>query len=317
MPASLAPTPTGWVRRQPERSVLHNAVRRHAASFAAWVEERGGRDLPGYVRRELDGYLRCGILGYGFVRLYCRTCRDDFVVAFSCKGRAFCPSCGVRRMVESAARWVDRLFPVVPFRQWVLSLPFELRPRLAWDSDLLSAILRIFQAEVARQLGMLAAARGYIVVAHGAASVIQPFGSALNLNIHIHSLVPDGVWVAGPDGAPRWEPLRLADHDVLQVVARIASEVTALLKKRGLVDDEGELTSTEVDEDQQLELALGQASARLRVATGRPEGAGRRAPRSGKARRARDSEEPCPGGAAPDARRGMGNGLARKSADEP
>ena len=125
------------------------------------------------------------------------------------------------------------------------------------------------------------------------------------------------MWVAGPDGAPRWEPLRLADHDVLQVVARIASEVTALLKKRGLVDDEGELTSTEVDEDQQIELALGQASARLRVATGRPEGAGRRAPRSGKARRARDSEEPCPGGAAPDARRGMGNGLARKSADEP
>ena len=50
MPASLAPTPTGWVRRQPERSVLHNAVRRHAATFAAWVEERGGRDLPGYVR---------------------------------------------------------------------------------------------------------------------------------------------------------------------------------------------------------------------------------------------------------------------------
>ena len=157
------------------------------------MEERGGRDLPGHVRRELDGYLRCGILGYGFVRQYCRTCRDDFVVAFSCKGRAFCPSCGVRRMVESAARWVDRLFPVVPFRQWVLSLPFELRPRLAWDSDLLSAILRIFQAEVARQLGMLAAARGYIVVAHGAASVIQLSGSALNVNIHVHSLVPDGA----------------------------------------------------------------------------------------------------------------------------
>ena len=53
-------------------------------------------------------------------------------VAFSCKGRAFCPSCGVRRMVESAARWVDRLFPVVPFSRVgraVVARPLRSSPR--------------------------------------------------------------------------------------------------------------------------------------------------------------------------------------------
>jgi hypothetical protein len=37
-----------------------------------------------------------------------------------------------RRMVDTAARLVDEVLPPVPVRQWVLSLPFEIRYRLAW-----------------------------------------------------------------------------------------------------------------------------------------------------------------------------------------
>ena len=39
----------------------------------------------------------------------------------------FCPSCGARRMAESAALLIDELFPRLPIRQWVLSVPFVLR----------------------------------------------------------------------------------------------------------------------------------------------------------------------------------------------
>jgi hypothetical protein len=39
---------------------------------------------------------------------------------------------------------VDEVIPRVPVRQWVLSLPFELRYRLAWDHDLCRAVLRIY-----------------------------------------------------------------------------------------------------------------------------------------------------------------------------
>ena len=49
------------------------------------------------------------------------------VVAFSCKRRGFCPSCGARRMAESAALLVDEVFPKQPVCQWVLSFPYPLR----------------------------------------------------------------------------------------------------------------------------------------------------------------------------------------------
>jgi hypothetical protein len=39
---------------------------------------------------------------------------------------------------------VDRVLPWVPVRQWVLSLPFALRYRLAYDARLTSEVLRIF-----------------------------------------------------------------------------------------------------------------------------------------------------------------------------
>lgn len=41
------------------------------------------------------------------------------VVAFSCKGRGFCPSCTGRRMADLAAHLVDEVLPKVAIRQWV------------------------------------------------------------------------------------------------------------------------------------------------------------------------------------------------------
>ena len=41
-----------------------------------------------------------------------------------------------RRMVDTAARLVDEVLPQVPVRQFVLSLPFEIRYRVAWDGKL-------------------------------------------------------------------------------------------------------------------------------------------------------------------------------------
>ena len=35
------------------------------------------------------------------VRVKCNGCRDEHLVAFSCKRRGFCPSCGARRMIET------------------------------------------------------------------------------------------------------------------------------------------------------------------------------------------------------------------------
>jgi len=116
MPRGCAP-PT-YQRRQPEGSILYRTVQAHLDTFLARSAGEDGGSLPPFVTRELRAYLRCGLLEHGCLHVRCAQCGDDMVVAFSCKGRGFCPSCGGRRMTELAAQLVDRVIPEVPVRQW-------------------------------------------------------------------------------------------------------------------------------------------------------------------------------------------------------
>ena len=86
-----------------------------------------GKALPEHVHREIEAYLKCGRLEHGLLRVRCDKCYFERLVAFSCKKRGFCPSCGARRMAETAALLADEVFPDVPLRQWVISFPFPLR----------------------------------------------------------------------------------------------------------------------------------------------------------------------------------------------
>src|SRR5947208_5396257 len=52
--------------------------------------------------------------------------------------------CGGRRMADTAAHLVDRVFPDVPVRQWVLTLPVGLRYRMAFDASLTAEVHRAF-----------------------------------------------------------------------------------------------------------------------------------------------------------------------------
>jgi hypothetical protein len=134
-------------------------IREHLETFLAGASERGA-PVARFVERELRAYLACGVLAHGFLRVHFDSCGHDRLVAFSCKGRGFCPSCGGRRMAErqrscrdaseaslrrdTAAHLVERVLPEVPVRQWVLTLPYLLRYRCAWDKQLTSEVLRAF-----------------------------------------------------------------------------------------------------------------------------------------------------------------------------
>ena len=48
-----------------------------------------------------------------------------------------------RRMTDMAARLTDAVLPAVPVRQWVLSLPLEIRYHLAYDGPLIGAFLAL------------------------------------------------------------------------------------------------------------------------------------------------------------------------------
>ena len=118
------------------------------------------------------------------------------LVAFSCKRRGFCPSCGARRMVETAALLVDEVLPRQPLRQWVLSVPFPLRFLFATEPAAVTAVLGIVYRAISTHLIRKAGFRQTTAQA-GAVTLIQRFGGALNLNIHCHLLVLDGVYVRG------------------------------------------------------------------------------------------------------------------------
>ena len=171
-----------YARRKPEASDLYQVVQQEPETFLASTAARE-RPVPRFVARELRGFLRCGILAHGFVRVHCDACGLDRVVAFSCKGRGFCPSCGGRRMADTAAHLVDRVLPEVPVRQWVLSLPFALRYRLAYDAPLVRDVLAIFVQSVFTSLRRRARKQWAIGRGHcGAVTFVQRFGDALNLN---------------------------------------------------------------------------------------------------------------------------------------
>jgi len=67
--------------------------------------------IPKHARKELEAYLSCGLLCRGFARLKCEDCGERRLVAFSCKGRGFCPSCTGRRMNAAAANLIERVLP--------------------------------------------------------------------------------------------------------------------------------------------------------------------------------------------------------------
>ncbi len=140
-----------YKRREPQQEVLHQVLLAHLKTFFANIEAesqylpRHVENLPGAVEKELRDFLKCGVQALGFVRMRCNDCGKSLVVGFSCKGRGFCPSCTGRRMADTSARLVDDTFPEnTPVRQWVLSLPIQIRYRLAHDGKLLSDVLRIF-----------------------------------------------------------------------------------------------------------------------------------------------------------------------------
>jgi hypothetical protein len=83
--------------------------------------------------RVLRDYLKCGILAHGF-----------------------CPSCGARRMVDLAAHLVDHVFPEVPVRQWMLSLPHRIRYLRAYDPG--NCALRKTRSRAADAFGNVARA---------------------------------------------------------------------------------------------------------------------------------------------------------------
>lgn len=249
-----------YKRRQPENSVLYKIVQENLETFLQVAEEECGRPLPEFVEKEFREYLKCGILAHGFIRAQCESCKSERLVAFSCKRRGFCPSCGGRRMSESAIHLVDEVLPQKPIRQWVLSFPMQIRLLLAVQPKIMSEVLSITTSVIT---GYLCKKAGHkkANAKTGVVTLIQRFGGSINLNVHFHQLYLDGVYELDGEGKPYgWQKTKAPTRDELaELLNKITHRITKRLEKLGFISR---------DEEEHLQINLGDGDALAKLQAG-------------------------------------------------
>ena len=73
---------------------------------------------------------------------------------------------------------------------------------------------------------------------HGALNFIQRFGGSLNLNLHFHAIVLDGVFAPNSKGRQAFHDTGAPSREELeQIVKRIRGRAIRWVRKRGLIDD--------------------------------------------------------------------------------
>ncbi|WP_147441770.1 transposase zinc-binding domain-containing protein [Corallococcus exercitus] len=235
--------------------MLYEAVRENLATLLAEASDVG-RGLPRYVERDFASYLECGVLVHGFARVRCESCKDELLVAFSCKGRGVCPSCNAKRAQVTAVHVVERVLPHVPYRQSALSLPHRVRWGLLKEKGLLSGVLTLFLRAVFALQRRRARGQGVRGGQTGAVSFLQIFGSALQVTPHDHALVPEGVFVPG-EGGVHFEALPPPPQgEVERLLKVVRHRVLRLLEKRGALPAQGPEDALQAYQEHSLQQRL-------------------------------------------------------------
>ncbi len=153
--------------------------------------------------------------------------------------------------------------------------PWVVRYLLARRPALCTAVRAIFLRAVFSFCRGRAAAEGIPSGRTGAVNRIQRFGSALNLNVHFHAILLDGVYTAeSPFARPVFnEAPELLGSDIESLVRKIRTRVLRLLRSRGLLTDEGRASLGEDDDEQGLLPLFQAASIQGLVAQGPDAGA--------------------------------------------
>ena len=143
-------------------------------------------------------------------------------------------------MAETAAHLVDHVIPPVPVRQWVLSFPIPLRLLLAAHPHLLSPVLGVVNRAISIFL-IKQAGSNRVDAQTGTVTLIQRFGSAANLNIHLHCLFLDGVYdttgevpVFHPVRAPTTEQIQTLLHQIIQRIMKLLTRLGHLVEEQGV-----------------------------------------------------------------------------------
>ena len=171
-------------------------------------------------------------------------------------------------MSETALHLVDHVFPHKAVRQWVLSFPIPIRLIFAVKPKIMAEVLNITNNAISKFLTKksgLTRKTGKT----GSVTLIQRFGSALNLNVHFHQLFIDGAYELDADMRPSSfhttpPPSR---REVEEVLKKIVLRVLRLMEKRGLLIKDDPSPQLHLSDDDTFS-RLQDGSAHYRFATG-------------------------------------------------
>jgi hypothetical protein len=245
-------TTYSYARRRPELTPCYQIVQSTLNTFIA-NREMEGRPLPEYVIKEFDAYLKCGIPAHGFIRLICDTCKKEQITAFSCKKRSFCPSYCAKRQAEAATHLTENILPTAPYRQFVVSFPFPMRYWLNSNKKLFAKIHSLIIKAIHKHYIDAAKALGVKDPKPGSITFTQRWGSALNLNPHLHILCLDGVFsevsAASGDKIKFSNVPTFSDLDTENILISITTKVLKNLRRLGLLSKDGDIVNNpEADE---------------------------------------------------------------------
>ena len=228
--------------RDTEEAVLHRIVRENLETFlreATGCADGGG--LPRFVEREFREFLTCGVLARGFARVRCEGYAFERLVPFSCK-RAASARAAVGAAWRSRRRtWSTASCRTSPCASGSSRCRTRLRYRLAYDYAPCRGVLAVAMRALLAFYRRRGARADVRAGQSGAVTVIQRFGGGLQLNVHFHSPVIDGVFAEGADGRLAFYP---AEPPSDQDAARLLATISRRVRSSGAAGSTWAMTST-------------------------------------------------------------------------
>jgi len=138
---------------------------------------------------------------------------------------------------------LEETLPFVPYRQWVLVVPKRLRYFVNRDPSLAGEISRMLSAALERFYRKQSARGGLPEGAFQAARpvqihAIQRFGSKVNLHVHVHAVVSDGIFSFNGEGTLAFAPARPVSQSSLDLLTEnLRRAVLKRFARQGLIPE--------------------------------------------------------------------------------
>ena len=186
---------TGVYRaRKHTASPLWQCINSHFDDFLLTYPDKYEHKL-GFLRpvipKVVMKFLDCGDLVQGFARVRCKHCGHEYLLAFSCKGRWFCPACHQKKVLLFGEFVTESVAVPVPHRHYVLTIPKLLRPYFQYHRDLLKDLCAVAQQCLIEFM------RTMLDIPDGSPGIIMAFhtfGDYADFHPHLHALVADGLF---------------------------------------------------------------------------------------------------------------------------